>query len=165
MTQSESGAANEQRTGSGRRPRRFRVTLRVLMALPVLLTLGFFVADRICSEDWTQTGTELVEFRVVEESTDRPLAGASVELTGGPVPQARSTGPDGTVAFDVPYRFQGSVTLLRQTRTGGYPWSARVSARGYAAATTRLDDHRPGAGDDFLPEQPIAIRLRPLPSH
>jgi hypothetical protein len=147
-------------------PWRFRFTVRALMALPVMLTIGFVVADRIWSEDWKQSGTELVEFRVLDESSGRPIAGAAVALSGAPpAPQTGSTRPDGTVAFAVPYRFQGTTTLLRKTRFGGYPWSASLSAAGYQSATTRLDDHRLNAGQDFPMTLPIVIRLRPLAPH
>jgi hypothetical protein len=162
---SESRAAPEQRVGIGRGSRRFRFTVGALMVLPVLVTLGFFALDRMYSEDWKQSGTELVQFRVLDESTGRPVSGVAVELAGGPSPLAGSTGPDGTVAFAVPYRFQRSETLLRKTRSGGFPWTATLSAGGYQRTTTRLDDHRPGSGSDFITTQPIVIHLRPLTPH
>jgi hypothetical protein len=155
----------DHRGEGGGRSRQFRVTVRALMALPILLTLGFFLADRIYSEDWKQSGTELVEFRVFDEPSGRPVAGAAVELTRGPETMKGSTGLSGVVSFAVPYRFEGSNTLLRRTRSGGYPWSAHVSAGGYAECATRLDDHRPGQGIDFITTQPILIRLRPLAPH
>lgn len=162
---SESRAARKQRGDAGRGSRRFRFTLRALMALPVLITIGFFLADRIYGEEWKAAGTELVEFRVLDKSTGRPVAGTAVELTGGPAPLKGSTGPEGIFAFAVPYRFRGSETLLRKTRYGGFPWTASLSAGGYQRTTTRLDDHRPGSGFDFITTQPIVIRLRPLTPH
>src|SRR5215213_8705583 len=97
---------------SERGRRRFRLSVRSLMALPVLIGLGIFLVDRLWTRPWTQRGTELVEFQVIDAPSGRPMAQAVIELTGGPT-QVASTRPDGTVAFAVPYKIEGETSLLR----------------------------------------------------
>ena len=143
---------------TGQQRWRFRFGLRALMALPVLIALGIFLVDRIWVKKWTQAGTELISLTVLDES-DKPVAGASVELTGGPT-QVESTRPDGTVAFAVPYSFSAERSILRETRNWEHDWRIDVSADGYEETTTRLQDHRQDRDRDFAIEYPIVIRLR-----
>ena len=71
---------------AGRRRRRFRFGMRSLLAMPIAIGLGLFLADRVWVTPWTQWGTELVEFRVVDANSGRPIPGAEIALTGGTVP-------------------------------------------------------------------------------
>lgn len=135
------------------------------MILPILVAIGIFLADRVFVSSWTRTGEVWVDFRVVDDSSGRPIGGASVEFSGGPDPLEKLTGADGLVSFAVLGLFEGTNSLLRDDRSGRFRGLARFKARGYQGSSTQINDRRQRTGRSISLPRPIVIRLKRLASH
>jgi hypothetical protein len=141
-----------------------RVRFRVLL-LVTSIAIAVVVLVALNDAAWVGHASVPLEFRVLDDSTGRPIEGASIRLAEGDPEYRATTGTDGRAKMVIRAMIGGRSSLIRTTRAVNYAWRLEVTADGHKGVTDYLGDHTRGNRyhSDASPP-PVVIRLARTPS-
>jgi hypothetical protein len=159
--------------------RRFRVSLRTLVLLPVLLTPVLVSLTSVEEFRSSVSATSPFTFVVVDDTTGRPIGNARLRVIDPRFalddaenqPERAVTGPDGSTDYFLSATAYGWEGLLLRNETISYnPYLIRVEALEYEPFYTSLASDPPipanlltarPLGLTFPPPRSLTIRLKP----
>jgi hypothetical protein len=140
--------------------RRFRqISLRTLVALPLLAGIGLILFDRFWVYDQSTSGTELVDISVVDPG-GAPVVGAVLRSSDAKMePKPKTTNADGVVAFAHSYSYERFTSLLRDRYSHLSDHTITISAPGFKTATIAVESYRLGKDGNYGLPYPIVVQL------
>jgi hypothetical protein len=136
------------------------------MVVVALIAIGIFVLMVLTPVAlWTGRATIPLEFLILDASTEKPIAGASIRLTEGMVDYVAASGPDGRATIVVDARTGGRSSIFVNTRYVNYAWAVVITADQHEPVNEDLKNFTrdPHYHSDPAPP-PIVIRLAPRSS-
>ena len=141
-----------------------RFTMRQLMGAVAVAAVGMFVLMVLGPVAlWVGQATIPLEFLILDASTGKPIADASIRLAEGSVDYETTSGLDGRATIVIDAHTGGRSGPFEFTRTVNYAWSLVITADHHQSVNEDLKSRtRDPAYHSGPAPPPIVVRLTPL---
>jgi hypothetical protein len=112
---------------------------------------------------WVGKATIPLDFLILDASTGKPIAGASISLLRGRSEYAATSGPDGRATIVITATIGGRSSIFRRTRSVNYSWEIAINADEYEPVHDALQTFTRDRRYHSEPAPPtIVVRLEPM---